>query len=114
MKTEAQLIEEKKKIQAQLSRIEAKRKTAENAKHVGKCFKYRNSYGPNEKWWLYMKVTKGGYWMEGVTFQITTTKAHEVKVEKCLSLMGGYIPISLAEYNAAKKKFAKRTTAILP
>lgn len=28
----------------------------EMRKHVGKCFKYRNSYGGSDQWWTYVRV----------------------------------------------------------
>lgn len=49
--------------------IAASRK-AENAKLIGKCFRFSNSYGHGSRWWLYIKITgvdKNGW--------ITVTKA---------------------------------------
>lgn len=43
------LIEERNKIEEQINK-------AELEKYVGRCFKFRNSHGSGDKWWLYYKV----------------------------------------------------------
>ena len=44
--------------QHELNEIEAKERDEKNALVVGKCYKYRNSYGSGKKWWLYTKVLR--------------------------------------------------------
>ena len=43
--------------QQRLWKAEAAERDKTNAALVGKCFKYRNSSGSGEKWWLYLKIT---------------------------------------------------------
>lgn len=55
-KTEAQLIKILNDARNQLREIEDKRIIKERRQYVGKCFKFRNSYGSGESWWLYCKA----------------------------------------------------------
>lgn len=54
----------KEQLQKQLNKIDAQESKDFAEKHyphfkafIGKCFKYRNSFGTGKKWWLYIKVT---------------------------------------------------------
>jgi hypothetical protein len=107
MKTEQQLKIEHERIQSQLNRIDANRRTKENQQWVGKYFKYRNTCGGDcPGWWLYIKITKGGYCLKGFQFQLTSTGRFEASVKS--SIFGGmerHEEISKAEYNRAWKSF---------
>jgi len=106
MKTEQELQAELTKIRGQLNKIEDKRRKEANSPLLGKCFKYSNSYGGDKRWWLYLKITKAGYWLEGWSFQRPTDGRMEVKVEKCMmSILGGYVEISQSEFDRAWTAF---------
>lgn len=60
-------------IRDEIWKRENAERRAQNAKLIGKCFKYRNSYGGSHErwWWLYVKITgvttRGEF--EGIQFQ---------------------------------------------
>lgn len=43
-------------LRKELRKIEDKESLKEKQKLLGKCFKYENSSGSGEKWWIYAKV----------------------------------------------------------
>jgi hypothetical protein len=44
---------------AKLDEAESAERDKINARLIGRCFRYQNSYGGDkEKWWLYMRVTR--------------------------------------------------------
>jgi hypothetical protein len=54
----------KEELQKQLAKIQEQERKEFTNKHwpefqklIGKCFRYRNSYGTGKDWWLYIKVT---------------------------------------------------------
>jgi hypothetical protein len=54
--TEKQLCKIIQDARIKLNDVENKRKEKENKRLIGKCFKYRNSIGSDNNWWLYMIV----------------------------------------------------------
>src|SRR5687768_11199384 len=46
------------KARGELNSLEAEERNAANASSIGKCYRYRNSNGGGENWWLYMKVLR--------------------------------------------------------
>ena len=54
-KEECPLIDKRNKLQEQID-------TKNNIPLIGKCFKFRNSYGGGGKWWLYTKVISCDNW----------------------------------------------------
>ena len=96
-------------IRAELQRIEDAEAKAKSVAILGKCFKYRNCYscpkGPEDYWWLYVKVTgMGDYWPVAFEFQTDKDGKLTVKTEECFSRFEGYDEISVKEFNAAWRK----------
>jgi hypothetical protein len=72
--TEQQLRKEAKRIRDALHKIESDRMAKENQAYLGKCFKYRNNYGPDcPGWWLYARVISVGPDMKAFRFEETST-----------------------------------------
>lgn len=84
---------------------------------VGKCYKYQNSYSPEEKWWLYKRLNK---WVEGdgcdfivcEKFQIRTSNADWNQDVIILGgsfqqdpITEGWIEITEDEYQEARAAF---------
>ncbi len=98
---------------------ETRRVYAEQSKLRGKCFRYRNSYGPSDQgWWLYMRVDSvekdGGF--RGLSFQTDSSGTITIMPDKWhMSLLDGYSEITVAQFNKAfgamqqkaKKSFTK-------
>lgn len=106
MRRQAALLREK------LSRIDEQRKIKENAKLVGRCFKYHNTFGSGKKWWLYARVITGGYWLKSLTFQ-HTTRGFEVVTGESFHPSIGYIPISKSEFDRALRAFTRKLNQAL-
>lgn len=105
---ELEMRQQADRLRKQLGRIDEKRREEENAKLIGRCFKYRNSYGSGKKWWLYTKVTKGGYWPQAFSFQQTSHKTYEVRSEESFPSIAGYVPVSEGEFKKALSNFMGR------
>lgn len=93
-------------------------------KFVGKCYKYKNSYGRDSKsWWLYAKITK----VNSVNFrndeepmfdtiQIQKTSNNEISIE---AKNYGYIrepdwiEITEKEFNTASRNIMKKANELL-
>ena len=84
-------------------------------KLIGRCFKYLNSYGSGEKWWLYVKVVslnESDLSFRTVEFQHTSLKRVEIEYERVCNFGGvprfgvdsNWVPISVAEYNRERRK----------
>lgn len=75
---------------------------AEKARtYIGRFFKYRNSYGSGDKWWLYGMVTAATDYgaPTGVTFQRPSDNRLEVRLEDQIAVdHGGWIEIDSAEF----------------
>jgi hypothetical protein len=91
--------------QTELYEAEQKRRRATNAKTVGKCFAYRNSYGDGEEWWLYLMITgiDDNGCLQGIQLQHTANDSVEFKSIDWMgwppSKADGYQPISHAIFN---------------
>ena len=96
--------------------IEADRQQQQNVKnaelraYVGRFFKYRNSYGGGEDWWMYgapRKVSDYGH-VTGLTFQRTAHNIIEIESNGAVgvggSFGGSWIEITPREFWAAAKK----------
>jgi len=86
---------------------ETQDRITENTKMIGKCYRYRNTYGggKNEWWWLYKKITginKDGY---RLSFSFETTVGDIIEIKRDIMfgnlLDGGYKEIPLEEFNQA-------------
>lgn len=106
-----------RKIRDELNRIENKKRIDENKKHVGQCFKYRNSYGGSddrERWWLYKKITgidRYGY-LSSISFEDDKCGRLNVHSNKMVISLDEYTPISKKGFNAALRSFKKKINAI--
>jgi hypothetical protein len=76
---------------------------------VGRYFKTRNSYGSDESWWLYRKVTGAdGSWLKCFSFQIMAGTRFEAVTEDSLHGVESYTEINKAEWDKALADFHKR------
>ena len=92
---------------AELEVFEAAERKKRFSKLLGRCFKYRNSYGSDSKWWLYAKVTgDDGYWPRTFSFQVTDRQEVGFKNNDQSSHIGGdsWTPISATEFRKELKK----------
>ena len=93
------------KLRAELGPLEEAQKQEQNSKYVGRCFKFNNSYGSGERWYLYARIIDAGdYWPTGVTFQHTSSDTIEIRTDKGMTSLESWEEISLAEYQAAWKQ----------
>lgn len=98
MATLTKLKTQRHRLQCKIDDIEAERARKEHEKLVGRCYKYRNSYGSGEKWWLYAKVTAAGDIQPlATTFEQTANGSIEIRREWGISLHHGWEEISMAE-----------------
>lgn len=87
---------------------------------VGRCFKYRNSYGGSDGgWWLYTKIIgfdEKAFAFDTVQFQLTTARRIEIEYRRHFNYEQRnyftehnrtYLPISKSEYNAARRRLLK-------
>lgn len=99
-----------------------KEKLPEHKKLIGRCFKYRNSYGSGDKgWWLYGKVVgvSQGYCGPDDVFvamrKIQKCTYKKISFEDKCSMGGerldGWIEISESEFNKQKKKLINEAMA---
>ena len=105
-KTEQQLSEIIRKARNELSEIEDKRHAKEALKHVGKCYRYRNSSGPDDHWWLYMKAigTDGRYLVTFAFEKCLSNNEWRIKHGGTDLFLSGYSEITEGEFN---KQWAK-------
>lgn len=97
-------------------KAEAAERDKTNATLVGKCFKYRNSSGGTEKWWLYVKITavddgnlRAFKFQQYSNGEIHIHSSDFIYPGRSLTEDGGYIKINAAEYN---REWAKLHTII--
>jgi hypothetical protein len=90
-----------------LEQIEKQARNEANEKLIGKCYRYRNSYGSGDKWWLYKIVTGiGDYWPIGTSFQKTSNGTLEIREKETMpGLPESYEEISRDEYNKQWRAF---------
>jgi hypothetical protein len=112
---------ERARINNRIWAIEGKRRAAEHANFLGKCFKYRNSYscpqGDKDRWWLYAKVISVDARGEVKAFQFQTDKYGKLAIEASYRIthsLGGYIPITAGEFNKAWRAVQKRVAGWQP
>lgn len=122
---------EKNKLDIQIKDLEHKElinvSIPELEKSIGRCFKYKNSYGGHlDRWWLYVKVTginKKDMSFTTMKFQNTSLNRIEIEYSRKSnydgknsfdSFHGGnYIEIKQSEFNRAKKVMIKKVTKLL-
>ena len=101
------------KAREKLEKIEAKEEHERNKKDIGKCFKYRNTYGGDNGWWLYAMITgvKGRY-KQYLTFETTSLDIIEIKTKESAYSHLEQRKITKAEFRKAWKRLLKRLNAI--
>jgi hypothetical protein len=97
LKAQKQIIAEK------IYDLETEKRISENRGLIGKCFKYRNTYGQGRSWWLYLKVVaineEGS--LHADSFEDDGEGKVEIVKDKYFCQIGGYIEISSSEYSDA-------------
>ncbi len=94
----------------ELWKIEKAREIEDGKKLIGKCFKYRNSFGGGSRpWWLYLKVTAVGR-----AAAIEKDCRGEVRIKRKEDFRGGhgYIEITQGQYTksvSAILEYVKQT-----
>ncbi len=102
-------------ISEELSKLENLQKIPKLIKeYKGKYFKYHNSYGGNEKWWLYVYcsgVSEDARFICS-TFQVTPMGLIEIETHSEKGEWLFQIPIKKAEYNKALLKVKELINAL--
>ena len=92
-------------IRKEVDKLEEAEWKREHDALVGRYFKYHNSFGSGDKWWLYMSVTAiQGHSIKGFQFERASNGEFRVKpddIRFSFSLAEGWIEIDLAEYKEA-------------
>lgn len=78
-------------------------------KRVGECFRYRNTYGSGEPWWMYIKIIgilDGRFCIFSV--QLTSTNRVEISTDDYFgggdgTIASGYEPISARDFDGGTK-----------
>lgn len=98
--------------QTKLRKVEDRQRVESHQGTVGKCFRYRNSYGSEEDWWLYAKanrITDDGH-LEVHEFQ--TTPRGEIKIEfgrkHYFRMSEGYQEIDVDQFDDAWREVVGR------
>ena len=110
-------MDKKKKLQAiinkgnearrELHDIEEKEATEKNLPLVGKCFKFRNSYGSGERWWLYSRVVGvAGSYFKYLVFQECSLGKATVEIREY-----GYD--NMQQIEITRKEFDKQLRLLL-
>lgn len=76
------------KLQTEKYAIQAEKRSNDNRKLVGRCFKIRNQYSDGKAWWLYRKVVimdEFG-WLTVFSFEETSTGRFEETTETVMHL----------------------------
>lgn len=103
-------------LRAQVEAHDNAKRKAEHERLLGRCFKYRNSYGDGGSWWLYIKVVAiGDYWPYALKFQTCVRGEYtEFRLEVRDLITGlpangrdgsGYIEIPRSEFDDALTVF---------
>lgn len=107
MKTLEELNTERNRINEQIVAAERAGRIAKNTPLIGKAFKYNNSYGSGESWWLYALIVRldDNGWPICLIFQATSDSRHECWTENRYSLDSYAEEISMDEYIRARDEF---------
>ena len=102
--------------QAELWAIEKTERDRRNASLIGKCLRYRNSYGHDEGWWLYCKVLRAE---DGdlVVHRFETTSNGEIRIEPekreyTVGRTDGWKPIPTEDFDQAWQKLMSSLSAL--
>ena len=101
------IVAEGHEARKELNKIEEKEDTKKNLPLVGRCFKFKNSYGSGDSWWLYSEVlgVEGGFF-KYLTFQECTHGKISVELREY-----GYD--SLRQTEITKQEFDKQFRLLL-
>jgi len=100
-----ELTKERARIADRIWELNRRDNRLRNVEAIGKCYRYKNSYGGNGSWWLYIKVT--GIDDEGnlltLNFQTDAFGGIEIKPRcSAWSITGGkHEEISSDDFDAA-------------
>ena len=105
MKREQELREEIIKLRRELDEIEQAEAEKKNCHLVGKCYRYKNSYGGGSWWWRYRRVTTvNGNDILCFVFE-KKPNAFEVRVDDWLGALRNNQEISEDEFRQAWREF---------
>lgn len=100
---------------AALREIEDRERDERNARLVGKCLRYRNSYGDGESWWMYCRVLRvedGNV----ITHEFQTTCRDEIEIKPSrrhfFGMSDGWRLIEEAEFDDEWRALQARVAAL--
>lgn len=112
------IAEEGREARKTLDALAAEREQKEALQHVGKCFRYSNSYGGDEeRWWVYIKITGVGAG-SFKTCEFQRTAYNHIQIEPTETKRFGFIKsvnykeITPAEWTEAWDKLRAEINAL--
>jgi len=105
----------------ELSALERSERAESNARYVGRCFKFRNSYGDSDdsaRWWLYRRIVSADG--DGaIAFQFQTDRDGKIEVELAERIfidirVDAWTEITLSEFGQEWNKVATRIGNLHP
>jgi hypothetical protein len=120
IKRKLQLQRQIRKLHEELSEIEGAEATKANQRLIGKCYRYRNSFGssdPKGDWWLYEKVIRAdGNEITTFGFQKDSRGHFEIAPEGChlSAIIDSYEEISPDDFNNAWEAFSNELEKVQP
>ena len=109
-------LEEAQAIVAAHRQMEQEKAKAERRLLIGRYFKYHNSYGDDERWWLYATVTGVSEWghLYGWSFEHTVTGKFSIQTHELLHIVSeGWREIDSAEFWGEASKMSTMILAQL-
>ncbi len=113
--TKKQLLKQRAEIDAQLRSLEVQERLKTGTKLIGKCFRYRNSYGSLDSWCLYLQVlglADDGFFRV-VQFEIDSNGWPSSRIEMRFSLGSSYTLITFEEYSEARERFIQSVNDLI-
>ena len=109
------LDEERHDLRSMLDKIEDKKSVAIAKGYLGRCFKFRNSYASDDKWWLYIKVIEVDE-ADIICEEIQKTCRDEIDIRRykrhvyCDDVLfsDSYVPIDEKEFQVAKENILSK------
>ncbi len=117
VKSEKDWIQQRYEANQALGKIETQRRAEENKVLMGKCYRYRNSYGSGSGWWLYARVigVRDGW---PVMFRFETIENNEIRIQPTETHVGvpdsSYQPITEAAFTKAWRALQKHIATTKP
>lgn len=109
-KTREQLEADLRRTREAIHRLEAQELDPAAKALVGKCFKYRNSYGVgSEDWWMYVRVIDAKHYMDIRCLVAQRTSRNSIEIRQETFVMGslksdGYQRITRRQFNSAVRR----------